>query len=148
MSHNNHYVGASSEFLVAAYLSSLGNDVFFPNTPSRADLIYTPFGGNAVRVQVKTTTRSRTGPFTYEQCRLIRKNGGKPYEIGEVDEVYVIGTHLWMFPISVVAGKSSLCLLGDGPRHGGYTKGYKADDFIILRGEWDRPFRDIMCHSA
>lgn len=146
MGLHNHYTGAASEFLVASYLSGKENDVFFPGTPSRADLIYTPVGGQAVRVQVKTTTRSKTGPYMYEQVRLVRKNGGKAYEVEEIDEMWIVGTHLWCFPADVVAGRTSLALCGNGPG-GTRSKDYCPDDYIVVRGCWDNPLRDFFCHS-
>ena len=145
MSNEQHIVGAASEFLVAHILSQRGHDVFFPNTPARADLIYVD-GVQTVRAQVKTATRSETAPYCYEQCRLrARKKKGDPtYTADEIDEIWVVGTHVWCFPIELVAGRPSLALTGNGPRAGTNPE-YCPEEHIVFRGTWENPARNIFC---
>ena len=142
MSSENHYRGAASEFLVAGYLSQHGYDVFMPDTPARADMIYTKTSMFPVRVQVKSSSRVNTGgPYMYEQVRLATTKAKLVYTESEIDELWVVGTHIWCFPIEVVAGLSSLSLLTTGPR-GGSTP-YNPEEYIVKRGSWENPVRDI-----
>lgn len=148
-----HDAGASSEAIVAAYLLSKGHDVYVPlKTQSRGDLIYLR-DGVPVKVQVKSGTRTRTGRFTYEQCRLLSKGGGirfaaRPYSALEIDEVWVVGTHLWRFPAEVVIGRSSLYLATDNPNPKPSVSDYKSADYIEVRGAWDVPYRYRLTHDA
>jgi hypothetical protein len=138
--------------MLAAYLSGQGYEVFFPHGLARADMIYAAPGVTR-RVQCKTSTRSKAGKFVYEQCRLIKRGrksttcgsyvGMDGYTEDDVDEVWVLGTHIWCFPIKVVAGLSSLCLLNNGPTNG-KPKAYHPDDHIVLRGTWDNPIRSFL----
>ena len=137
-----HYTGAASEFFVAAILSVQGNDVFFPDTPARADIVYVTPAQEVVRVQVKTSTRSQTGPHWYEQTRLVKKHGGDPYTADEIDELWVVGTHIGRFPVSVIAGRTSLSLLNNGPR-GTDPNEYTPHSFIVKRGTWENPIRSV-----
>jgi hypothetical protein len=155
MSTEKHLIGTASEFLVAYYLASTGNDVFIAQGNSRADLVYVK-DGKPVLVQVKTGTKVKTGTFVYEQVRLrtrgvfdVSKQSYKnygPYEDGEVDELWVVGTHLWNFPPAVFVGKNSLALGTSSGKKSRKDKLYDPDSYIVVRGEWERPIRDILCH--
>lgn len=146
MSALNHSTGSMSEQMVAAYLTGQGRDVFVPlKTQARCDFIYL-LDAKPVRAQVKTATRSTTRSYIYEQCRLLadrRGHGrGHPYTEVDVDEVWVVGTHLWCFPISAVSGRSSLCLVKNNPNPRPNQKDYEPDDYIVVRGSWEHPWRD------
>lgn len=157
MSTERHSIGAMSEYLVAAHLAGKGCDVFFPSTNTRADLVYCN-GTDMVRAQVKTGTKVRTGGYTYEQCRLRTRGvyhvasgeyrNHKPYDSDEVDELWVVGTHIWCFPAEVFVGRPSISLGGNGPGTERKDRPYDPNDFIVVRGSWDSPMREILCHSA
>lgn len=145
-----HFTGAASEALVASYLLSSGCEVFLPMiTQSMSDLIYLkPFTNELVRVQVKTGTKSVAGinKYSYEQVRLINRGGlsksSKPYTVDDIDELWVVGTHLWCFPSSVIDGKTSLYLGTDNKMPKTMRRTYNPDDYVIVRGEWDVPYRE------
>jgi len=147
-----HNIGDISELFVATHLSSKGNEIFFPYGNSRADLIYLD-NNKPVKVQVKTGTKVTSGKFEYEQVRLRTRGvyhvkdkkykNFKPYSAEEIDELWVLGTHLWCFPSCVFSDKPSLALGGTGPRAGkGST--YAHEDYIVIEGTWKEPVRDIM----
>ena len=142
---DRHFIGASSETLVMSYLLSKGKEVFTPViTQSRSDLIYLE-GGTPVRVQVKTGTKSKAGNYSYEQIRLLNRGlYGSPeaYTEKDVDEIWVVGTHLWCFPISFAAGRTSLYLGTDNESPQTLRRTYNPDDFIVVRGEWNEPYRE------
>jgi len=107
-----------------SHLAGEGQDVFGSAGNSRADFIRVSSDGT-FKCQVKTSTRTKTGKYTYEQARLVKKNSvttkngdrwiPKMYTEEEVDEIWVVGTHIWRFSIKVVLGLHSLSLLSDGP---------------------------------
>lgn len=150
-------IGNSSELLVAHYLASKGYDLFMPYGNSRADLIYER-DSTLVKVQVKTGTKVKASNNEYEQVRLQTRGiynvgagtyrNAEAYSEGEVDELWVVGTHLWCFPESVFVGRPSLALGTSQHLRRRKTMNYNADDYVVVRGTWDRPFRDITCHFA
>jgi hypothetical protein len=143
--------GLASELLVAAHLASKGHDIHLAiASQSRADLIYVK-DGKAVRVQVKSAQWSRfgEGQFAYERCPLLAKSHPQGYTTDEVDELWVVGTHLWCFPIEKLIGKRHIALGSNNPTPRSRYKcnGYIAGDFIIVRGTYDHPFRDRHSYS-
>lgn len=132
--------------MVAGYLALQGCEVFLPlKGQSRCDLIYLR-DGVAVRVQVKTASRTRTGRFVYEQCRLVsdRRRHNKPttYTETDVDEIWIVGTHLWCFPISAVEGLTSVCLTSSNPAPRADAKSYDPERYVLVRGSFDHPYRE------
>lgn len=141
----NHYTGAYAELLVSAYLTSQHCDVFRPdNTHGRSDLIYIK-DNKPVKVQVKTTVRTinRNG-WLYENCKIAiyRKNYRLLYSPAEIDEMWIVGTHLWCIPMGELEGLSNLFLCSNNPEPKYVRdKSYNTDDFIMVKGSWDRPFK-------
>ncbi len=148
-----HDTGAVSELMVRAYLTSLGFDTFSPDKlHTRVDFIYVK-SGIPIRVQVKTSTYSVSGKYQYEQCRL-QKKGYKGqidpvigYSESDVDEVWIVGTHLWCFPIDVVSGKPSLFLTSNNPSPVLVRRTYDPNEFIVVVGSPDRKYRDRLAYS-
>ncbi|RUW57147.1 group I intron-associated PD-(D/E)XK endonuclease [Mesorhizobium sp. M8A.F.Ca.ET.021.01.1.1] len=145
---NQHRVGAAAEQLVAAHLLGKGHDVFMPTiTQSRVDLIYTA-GAESRRAQVKVGTRFKTRGKEYENVKLrvsgLNQNGGsRPYAPGEIDELWVLGTHLWCIPARVIIGRSMISLTSKDALN--WTrKDYDCDEFIVMRGEWEKPIRTVL----
>lgn len=78
------------------------------------------------KVQVKTATWSRAGPFKYLQVRLSssNKNLRKYYTKEDFDLLAVAdGNRLWIAPFSQIEGKTSLCLESTNPNYSKYKKG-------------------------
>lgn len=142
--HKKNHEGNSAELLVAAYLTKLGNQVFFPSmSQSRADLIYVNYL-EPVKVQVKTATKSVNGhqKWVYEQTRISRE-AGPGYKIDEIDEFWIVGTHLWCFPGDLIAGRKTLLLGSNNPKpYRARSTDYNPNEFIRIRGSWKHPFRD------
>lgn len=137
-----HARGIFSENLVAAYLAGQNKEIFLPTSPrSRCDLIY--LDPHPVRVQIKTASMSTAGGNTYEQCRLIKR--ANPSRVGyssdEVDELWVVGTHLWRFPVAEIAGRTSLCLSAPEKRPHREAHSYCPEERIVLHGTSEKPFR-------
>lgn len=134
-----------------AFLKEKGFDVYPAYGNSRADFVYTEETGQAVRAQVKTATRCQSGVYTYEQVRLSgktqykRKDGTKwkapNYTENEIDEMWIVGTHIWCFPISDIIGLTSLALLSDGPQI--RNKAYDPEKHVEFTGTWKNPVRSI-----
>lgn len=149
MGVNQHRVGAAAEQLVAAHLIGKGHDVFFPAvTQSRVDLIYTT-GADSRRVQVKVGTRFKAaGGKEYENVKLRvsgvnRVGGSRPYAPDEIDELWVLGTHLWCIPARVVVGRSMISLTSKDPLVW-MRREYDCDQYVVMRGEWDNPMRSVI----
>lgn len=157
MTAEKQQIGNASEFLVAYYLAAQGHDVFFPYGNSRADLIYSDTRG-LIKVQIKTGTKVKTGPHEYEQVRLLSRgiynvsgakyHSAQTYQPGEVDELWVVGTHIWNFPSEVFVGKPSLALGTSRGIRSQKNKTYNPDEYIVVAGSWVQPIRTILCHSA
>lgn len=150
MTMEKHHTALCSEFMVMALLSKQGHDIFPAAAASRADFIRVCAEGT-FKCQVKTATRTQSGPYTYEQARLckrneyVTKNGDrwipKHYTEEEIDEIWVVGTHIWRFPMKTVLGLNSLALLSNGPNP--REKSYSPEKHIIVRGAWENPLRDV-----
>lgn len=140
LAHRN-LLGTVSEALVRAYLSAQGYEVFSPDSShSRADLVYIA-DGRKVSVQVKTSSVFPREAHQYEQCRLVRKGINKPYSEKEVDELWIVGTHLWCFPINVIVGLTSITLGSTNPHPRKTVRVYDPDNFVRVLGNIQRPFR-------
>lgn len=138
-----HARGSSSEHIVASYLAAQGYELYAPAvTHTRADLVYVK-DDKPVRVQVKSSTMSRGSDnrFNYEQSRLAN-SGRSPYTEADVEEIWIVGTHLWRFPISLCSGRTSLFLGSNNPEPRRIRRTYEPDDFIVIRGSHERPFKD------
>lgn len=142
MLHSHNIVGSTSEMMVASYLLSLGYEVFGPLTPhSKADLVYIN-DTQAVRVQVKTATVHKTQVASFEQCRLTVQKGKFRYTSKEVDEFWIVGTNLWKFPISLLEGREMISLGSDSTSPRKTVRDYNPDDYIIIKGSRELPFKD------
>ncbi len=143
---DSHFSGAASEQYVRGYLLATGKEVFVPLLgQSKCDLIYLD-DDRAVRVQVKTATWNYSSGHGYEQCRLAfdgrRKLGkSKAYTAEDIDELWVVGTHLWRFPVEKIAGRSSLCLGSDHPDPQTRAKDYDPEGHVVQHGTMPRTIR-------
>lgn len=147
MGTNQHRVGAAAEQLIAAHLIGKGHDVFFPAmTQSRVDLIYTK-GSESRRAQVKVGTRFKARDKEYENVKLMSagKNrvGTRPYAEDEIDELWVLGTHLWCIPARLIVNRKMLSLTSKDPSLWKRAD-YDCDQFIVQRGDWDNPVRSVL----
>lgn len=137
--------GAVSESMVAGYLASMGYEIFLPaQDHGRADLVYLK-EGKPVRVQVKTSSLSKASEsdHRYELCRLVRANGvSTPYTKDEVDELWVVGTHLWRIPVQYITGMTNITLMSTNPNPRKTVRNYDPNDLIVVSGSVDRPYRD------
>lgn len=141
--------GAVSEAMVAGYLHAAGYEVFLPaQGHGRADLVYGD-GSKLFKVQVKTASfvPGSNSPHWYEQCRLVRRGINTPYTREEVDEIWIVGTHLWCFPIDMVDGLTSISLNSTNPAPRKSIRTYDPNQFIVVRGSLDRPYRDRLTHQ-
>lgn len=157
-----HKIGVACEFVVAAYLALEGYDVFFPaGAQTRADLIYLK-EGKSIRVQVKSSSwssnkyvpkpnpRLRLRPegkeISYEFVSLVRRKHDShnpvPYTEDEIDEVWVVGTHLWCIPISVAGGRKTMRLRGENPNPRKLKRDYDAADFVVVQGSQENPYKE------
>jgi hypothetical protein len=156
---HNHTVGAANESIVMAYLASQRLEVFTPIYGfGRCDFIYLRTTGEPVRVQVKSSSWAQNSQYKYEQCSL-RTGPGKftSYQPNEIDEIWVVGTHLWNFPLDSISEVSVLSLHTDNPNPRKTYRNYNPNDFIIVGGSIDFPFKgrlsfidpnpDIMVHN-
>jgi hypothetical protein len=142
MLRSHNLVGATSEMMVAAYLLSCGYEVFGPLSPhTKADLVYVD-ASRAIRVQVKTATLHSTSVSTFEQCRLTIQKNKFRYTKNEVDEFWIVGTHLWKFPIELLEGREIISLGSDTNRPRKTVRDYDPDDYIVIRGSKNLRFRD------
>jgi hypothetical protein len=141
LAHRN-LLGTVSEGLVRTYLGAQGLEVFAPDSShSRADLIYIDPVRGAIRVQVKTSSVFQRPQHSFEQCRLVRKGINTPYSEKEIDELWVVGTHLWCFPVSLTVGLTSITLGSSNPTPRKTIRTYNTEEFVKVRGNIDRPFR-------
>ncbi len=143
-----HDVGAMCELMVRGYLTIAGYETFSADKlHSRADLIYVK-EGKPVRVQVKAASYSTTGLYQYEQCRLNKKGykDNPQIQVGyselDIDEVWVVGTHLWCFPIELISNRPSLFLTSTNPKPQCIRRDYDPNEFIVVMGSPDKRYRN------
>lgn len=140
---NTNVIGDMSEALVTGYLASQGHEVFLPlGGHSRTDLVYLN-KGVPVKAQIKTAawTKGSTSPHHYEQCPLGRTPSGA-YTADEVDEFWIVGTHLWCFPYNIVTSIGNVSLGTTNPSPRKTIRTYDPNDYIVVKGAIDRPFRN------
>lgn len=144
MLRNTNIIGAVSEAMVKGYLGSQGFEVFAPEQGhTRADLVYLDRSGKPVKVQIKTATfgsKSNT-KHQYEQCVIARTHSGA-YTKDEVDEFWIVGTHLWCFPFETVAGLIVVSLGTTNPNPRKTIRTYDPNDYIVVHGSLDLPYRE------
>lgn len=110
-----HYTGAASESLAAAYFLTRGYQVYLPAAQQSSVDFVVYKDGCYQAVQVKTATWSKSGPFRYLQCRVRNASGN----LGHFDTLAVIGqSSIWLIPRDEIHS-SNLCL-------GGSRLGYQA----------------------
>jgi hypothetical protein len=138
----HNIVGAASESLVAAYLASEGYEVYAPLSPhARADLAYRR-NGRILGAQIKTASWQSADRFRYEQTRVSDRRTNTAYAPEEIDELWVVGTHLWRFPVEAIQGKTMLTLNSTNPGSRKSKRDYDPEDFIEIFGSMESPFRD------
>lgn len=140
----HNITGAMSEGLVATYLASLGYELYLPSSPhSRADLVYRR-DGRLAGVQVKTATWhwGSNSPHRYEQCRVSDRRTRTAYTPAEIDELWVVGTHLWNFPVESIQGKQMLTLNSTNSDPRKSKRDYDPERFVEVWGSIEQPFRD------
>lgn len=144
MLKNTNIIGGISEMMVKGYLVTCGYEVFSPDQGhTRADLVYLNELGKLIKVQVKTATMSpkENTPHLYEQCVLSRTHSAE-YTKDEVDEFWIVGTHLWCFPFESLDGKVVVSLGTTNPAPRKTIRNYDPNDFIVVHGSLDEPYRN------
>ena len=130
---NNHVKGINSELKAMSYYNKLGYEIYTPlAAQSRADFVYDN-GESLVKVQVKTATWSKSGEYSYLQCRLKSRNlYSTMYRDGDFDEiVFVDEDRLWVAPWKDIQGKTSICLDCDSPNYSPSTKDYDPNAWLV-----------------
>lgn len=128
--HANFAIGLAAELRVAAWYVDKGYEIFWPaTTQSRCDFVaYHPAEKLFRRVQVKKATWSKTGNYSYLQCRLENRNQyARRYEPGDFHEIAFTDddNRIWIATFEQVDGLVSVCL--DGTRPGYTSKSEKYD---------------------
>jgi hypothetical protein len=126
-----HLTGGASEFFAASEYMRRGYEVFWPSvSQSAADFVLLR-GGEFLKVQVKTGTWARVGPYRYLQCRLYGRTK-KTMDPAQIDLMVIVDVpRLWQIPLIQLAGLTSLCLDSDGPRRAYSRKKYNPDVWIL-----------------
>lgn len=142
-------IGNVSEAMVSGYLASQGWEVFNASqSHSRADLIYIRDGASK-RVQVKTATwtkKPETG-HQYEQC-VLKRTHSSAYTADELDEFWIVGTHLWCFPFESLNGLTMISLGTTNLRSRKTIREYDPNDYIVVHGDLAFPYRDRLFKNS
>lgn len=113
-----HYIGAANEHLAATYFLAQKHQVYWPAMQQGAVDFVVFINGVFKRVQVKTATWNKSGPYKYLQCRtrLTKTHQGfKPSELYDLLVIVAPDGRIWVIPAEIV-DSSNVCLDGDGPR--------------------------------
>ena len=111
---NSRFVsGLSAELYTASYFARQGYEIFWPLvTQSKSDyLIFKD--GQALKIQSKKATWSKTGNYSYLQTRLTNSNfKDRPrYLKGDFDLLAITDyKNIWVIPFNEIEGLTSLCL--------------------------------------
>lgn len=134
-----HKQGLLTEYEAAAWYTQNGYTVCWPMfSQSPYDFIVEK-DGCLKRVQVKTPTWSRSGTFSYLQCRLGKDLRVKTLENKDAsgcrykdscDELIFIEKdtgEIWVFPVEVLEHTSNVCLKTSNPNPSVKKKSYNPD---------------------
>lgn len=103
-----HFIGASSELLLATLATKYGIIVSYPLfTQSKYDLIF-DVKGKLLKIQVKKATKSSAGGCPFIQIRL--GGSGRPkYTANDYDYLAMVyEDNIWMLPYSFTEKKTSM----------------------------------------
>lgn len=150
MLKNTNITGAISEAMVAGYLMSQGYEVFPANhAASRADLLYIK-DGVSFKVQVKTanwTAGTNKNEHRYEHC-VLKRTQSAAYTAEEVDEFWVVGTHLWCFPYASLPSVTNIALGTTNPEPRKTARSYDPNKFIVVHGNLEFPYRERLFRDS
>ncbi len=134
--------------MVAAYLAAQGYEIFLPASPhARSDMVYV-YQNRAIRVQVKTATWHSYAAGKVEQCRLVAGWKAAPYTKEDIDEFWIVGTHLWRIPIEDVEGMTSIFLNSTNPKPRKSVRSYDPNNYIVVRGNLENMYRDRLTRDV
>lgn len=117
-------------------------------------MVYTRDGKQFIKAQVKTINPIRRFDYLVERvllCYHHTRKGATPHTVytdDEVDEIWIVGTSLWRIPIANCIGRTAVTLSTNlalerrKTRTKGRIKNYDPDDFVIVRGTYEKPFKD------
>lgn len=111
---DSHKTGVISELMVCQKLVERGCEIFLPiMTQSKADLIFYD-QDSCNRVQVKTLSAIKSGPYTYLQVRLRGGSSSKWQRNYKEDDfeylILVYQGRIWMIPWGLVWENTSLSI--------------------------------------
>lgn len=121
-----HYTGAASEHYAAAYYLNKEYQVYWPSCQqSNIDFVVEKHGVFK-KVQVKTATWNKAGPYYYLQCRT--RTGNTSPEHHMFDVLFVVHeTSAWEIPGEAI-DTTNLSLKGTHPDYGGT----RWDDYQVI----------------
>ena len=120
--------GATSEYLAAAYFSSNGYEVFWPNGCSSAADFVADRSGVSFRVQVKTASWVEYRGVSYLRANL--RSSRSSYKPGDYDLLAAVARdgRIWVIPFEDLPKKSTLYL----ERSGGRAKDYGWGGYLVV----------------
>lgn len=125
-----HYVGATSEYLAAAYFLSEGYQVYWPSVQQSCVDFIVDLNGALKRVQVKTGTWNKD----HLQCRITPRNKTKKNS-SEMYDILVVVSDIgqWIIP-SEKLHSSNICLAN---KSGNYTpRGVDWSEYKLKGAKW------------
>ena len=70
------------------------------------------------------------------------------YTSNEVDEFWIVGTHLWCFPYTILSKIGNVSLGTTNPNPRKTIRNYDPNDFIVVRGSLELPYRDRLFRDS
>lgn len=97
------------------FYTEQGHQAFLPTVRNGPVDLVVDKGSSIHRVQVKTATWIRSGPFSYLQCRIRSANRKLTAQSGHYDTLVVVhGEELWEIPADLIFS-TNICLRGTRP---------------------------------
>ena len=128
---NRHTIGALHEIQAASFMVKYGWEIYFPFlTQSRCDFIACK-GRRTLKVQVKTVSKNKSGPFSYKQCRLTSRFNHE-YLPEDYDLLIAVDPDGGAYVVRhcEILGQTSLCFGSSNPEYKPKT-GYTAADWFV-----------------
>ena len=126
-----HHIGAVNEAKAQLYFVKEGWEIYIPRmTQSKCDFIAVK-GSEVAKVQVKTASWCKTGPWSYCQTRLINRLG-QLYAPEDYDLLFVVDDkHAYMIPHKYIYGRTSLYFATDNPSPRKSSRSYDPEDWKV-----------------